>query len=200
MKKLIASLALIAGLSGCASNQTQKNWEARKATPEFKKEKSIFKEQIGGKEICWNIGVVNFLFPDISQKPSKDCLYPNTAMFSQDGDLKQGLKTLRVVQVTPGGFLVDATSSPNVIFIYRTDEVGIVDGSYLDEVADWNMYEFSGPYSYKSAIGSKTVYSFKKVPASTIKQAQSGLKTYNLNDEISAQLGLWSRVSKPESK
>jgi hypothetical protein len=83
-----------------------------------------------------------------------------------------------------------------VIFIHRTTEAEIVDNTYLDEKPDLSLYEFVGPYSYPTAIGgTRTVYSFRKLPPDALKKAIEGLKRYNVDDEMAAHLNLWNRLS-----
>src|SRR5690606_17816672 len=118
----------------------------------------------------------------------------------------QYTKRLKVIQVTPQGFLVEHIYSvctydygcqdqraPFIVFIHKTDEVEIIDESYLDKESDGSLYEYTGPFAYNAILGTKTVRSFKKVPTSSIVDASKDLIFYNPYDELFAETGSWKK-------
>jgi len=207
--KIIFLFTLTAFLSmGCTTMPMRvlKDWEARRTSQEFQKEKAVFKERLGGKEICWRSGVVIYTWA--SEIPPKECLYPAGAYMPTSQGPGVYPKLLNVMQTTSKGFLVKHIEqvcegricydrvNPNLVFIHKTDEQGFVDGSYLDEKPDGSLYEYMGPFSYETTFGSKTVHSFKKIPADKVKNALSGLLVYKPTDELFAQIGQWDDLEK----
>lgn len=213
--KIMMSVALVlAVLSGCASMyaKTEEAWGEKKASREFLREKALFKERLGGKAPCLLSGLYGFTW-DTTERPSAECLYPATR-YMYDPYKRvygQAAQVLQVIQAMPKGFLVKSTgqtcsgsryvscydqASPNVIFIHRTDEQDIVDGAQLNPTADGFLYEYTGPFSYETTFGSKTVYSFRKLPKGTVKKALDGLKVYNLDQELFADIGAWPELEK----
>lgn len=67
--------------------------------------------------------------------------------------LRQSINQLKVLQVTSSVFVIEAPKDNsyhlnlNVVFVEKTNESGLVDGSYLDDEYDWNLYEYSGPFT-----------------------------------------------------
>jgi hypothetical protein len=207
--------------SACAS-KTQREWDIRKSSPQFLSEKAAFKQKLGGKAPCWNIGLDNFLMNRIIEgnvlvkeapKPSPMCLYPSSRYGVSKDDFMgvyynkgagQANKQLKVLQIIPEGFLVESPysgdygnyPSDKLIFIQKTDQSGLIDGSFLDEQYDGSLHEYIGTYTYKTTFGSKTIYSFRKVSSETIKKAYDELIFYNPYDELYAQLGLWDELEK----
>lgn len=204
---------LVAG-TGCTTMQTQKDWDAKKSSAEFQKEKATFKERLGGKAPCLRTGLYEFPWIGAagwpSNPPSKECLYPAGAyIYNRElGSIAQAQRLLKVTQVTPKGFLITTyvntcqgrychdNASPNVIFVHKTDEDGIVDGAYLDEKVDGSLYEYTGTFSYETTFGSKTVHSFKKISKDAVAKAQDGLNTYNVYQEWYADMNLWNELEK----
>lgn len=214
MKRIFKLISIASTLTiiSCATAQPPEQiekWTGIKNSEEFKKEKTIYRQKLG-KDICLTTGVDDFL-NNSSIKPSKDCIYPASKFvvgreddeaqyFKGNKVLKQGIKQLKVLQVTPTGFVVQLPrrSSDAVIFIHRTDETGIVDNTFLDETHSWYFYEYTGTYSYSTLVGSKTVHSFKKVSAEKFKNAQDGIKSYSPMREFYIENGLWSDLETSE--
>lgn len=154
--------------------------------PEYLKEKKLFEKRTGGIEYCGRIGLSDFI-SKTTHKPVKSCIYPaapQTIEFEnhpyRKRNLRQPIKALRVFQVAPDGFLVETPLNPystNHIFVHKTDETGLVDGSFLDEKS-WLMYEYLGPYTFRTLTGSRTIHSFKKLTADRFKQEQTDLKLF----------------------
>lgn len=208
MNSLIVCLILTSAFigMGCTSTQVRKDWDMRISSPEFQTEKTAFKDRLNGKEICWTTGIAEFMWK--TEVPSKTCLYPSGRFLYNPEGPAQYPKLLKVMQATPQGFLIEGTGercrnnycssykSPSLIFIYKSNEQNIVDGTYLDEKADGLLYEYAGPYSYQTALGSKTVHAFKRVPREQTDGALAGLKVYNPYYELLAQLEMWSLLEK----
>jgi hypothetical protein len=213
-KRTLGIMLVMISLSGCASMyaKTEKAWDEKKTSREFLREKALFKERLGGKAPCLLTGLYGFTW-DTTERPSAECLYPATR-YMYDPYKRvygQAAQTLQVMQATPQGFLVKSSgptcsgshyvscydrASPNVIFIHKTDEQDIVDGAQLNPTADGLLYEYTGPFSYETTFGSKTVYSFRKLPRGTVKKALEGLKVYNLDQELFADIGAWPELER----
>jgi hypothetical protein len=217
-------------LTSCATTQTSPNierWKAQKNSEEFKQEKQTYRQRLGA-DICWGTGVGEFL-TNTNLTPSKECVYPASKMIVEREDeeatfmkgnktLKQNIKQLKVFQVVPDGFVVETphsivtthqrggsyfrTSRPinTIIFVHKTDEKGVVDGSFLDDNHYWNLYEYSGPYTYQTNLGSKTVHSFKKVSTEKLLKASEGLKSYGPRRELFIEHELWDRMEELEKE
>lgn len=220
MKKLLLILSMFAlSITGCVTaiplallgvgslneNETEKKWLAQKSMTEFQFEKSLFKSRLSNKTPCWDKGI--FTFTTSGESPNKECLYPSGSYSKNDqGKIAQTANVLTVVQTTPAGFLVKSTytkcdgnycrktTGDNYIFIYKTTENGLVDGSLIDEGFNWDLYEYTGPFSYKTILGSKTIRSFKKIKISDVLNAESDLKYFNTYIELYAELKIWSAV------
>lgn len=190
--------------------QTINQWREREASEEFKKEKALFQERLGGKYPCWLTGIS--YFSRSGDIPDKKCLYPTNKFFNnteaedRGNAISQEAFALKVIQATPDGFLVNASwqscsryycsqeQGSNLIFIYKTDEKNLVDGSILDPGFSWSLYEYTGPFSYRSVLGMNTVHSFKKVSGESLIKAKEGLTRYNSYKELLATLGLWKML------
>lgn len=193
LKLLIFGGLIILNLNilGCITTpyvhpQSEK-WDALIASPQYQAEKKIFEQRTGGIKYCGDTGVSSFI-QNPSLKPEKMCIYPATPYVIENKDNpyrknipKQALKQLKVIQVTPNGLLIDTPQrsySTNAVFIHKTDEIGLVDGSYLDET-NWIMYEYMGPYTYESLSGAnRTVHSFKKLIQNRFEKEFKGIKMY----------------------
>lgn len=200
------SLCLILS-SACSTAKIEKAWSDRKSSEDFQKEKAVFKERLDGKAPCWTTGVADFTLK--TESPSNQCLYPSGAYVYEERQSRQYFKVLHVMQAMPSGFLVERlfiicdryacheNRHPNLLFIHKTDEQGIVDGSYLDENPNRELYEYTGPFAYEAALGTrKTVHSFKKIPAKVVTDSLKGLKVYKLDDEMFAEIGAWWELEK----
>lgn len=199
-------------LASCASMRakTEKAWDEKRASPEFLREKALFKERLGGKAPCLLQSLYNFTW-NATERPSADCLYPATR-YLYDPDKRiygQAQDTLKVLQTTPKGFLLIGSgqicpryiscyekTSPTVIFIHKTDEQDFADGTQFNSTADPALYEYTGTISYETSFGSKTVYSFRKLPRGAVKKAHEDLKVYDLNQELFADIGAWPDLEK----
>jgi hypothetical protein len=129
----------------------------------------------------------------------------NAILFKGEKELKQNINQLKVFQVVSNGFIIDAPKDSympnlNVIFIEKTDEAGVVDGSFLDDKHYWNLYEYKGPITYQTKIGSKTVHSFKKVSMDRLVKASEGLKSYGPRKELFIENELWGRMEEYEKE
>jgi hypothetical protein len=205
---------LVSVASGCvtkgdAHRSTEKLWLERSQSQEFLAEKNVFKQRLGGKELCARIGIKDFTWA--SNRPSKDCIYSAAGYFhdKKESDISQLLAQLKVMQVAPEGFIMQNEypecvgrvctnkKSPDVIFVHKSDETGVVDGSFLDSDGETSgLYIYEGPYVYKSAMGQKTVHSFRKFSKKVAKDAFADLKIFNPNDELLAESKLWDRLAK----
>ena len=207
----MAAITISFFISACAttpSHRDQKKWEALAASEEFRKEKEVYTSKMNGLTFCWSIGVNSFL-ADANAKPSPQCIYPASGLWSYLDEqyygivkkkvLTQELNQLKVLQVTPDGFVVESPerSYKQVVFIYKTNEVGVIDGAYLDN-ANWLLYEYAGTYSYKTLLGSKTVQSFRKISRDRLEKAQEGLKSYNPWKEFYITHQLWDHLEAME--
>lgn len=218
MMSFIISLSGCATVSNIANYGTAKKYEALRESPEFQHEKEIFKNKMGGKVLCPNMGVSDIIASN-GVTPSKDCLYPASQLIVDPGDmidsreLKQSLNTIKVVQVTSSGFIVNAQylasygrywsnrNSDRVAFIQKTDESNVVDGGFLDPAYNFDLYEYTGVYQYQTAIGSSnTVHSFRKIPTKELLEARKDLKVYGLFKEFFIQNKLWGWVEKTEQQ
>ncbi len=219
--RCVSTLVLLFFITSCATVKSvtragdAKKWENLKASSEFQKEKELFTNRIGGKTLCPKTGVATFTL-ESSISPSKTCLYPASSFVVNSGDmldspsLMQLLQTLKVVQVLPDGFLVKSWSvrnnsyqhdSPEVVFIHKTDEEGVVDGAYLDNAYDYALYEYMGTYNYTSVSGaSRTVHSFKKLSKKEIESAKKDLKVYGVIKEFFIENKLWDYLGDYEPK
>lgn len=211
-------------LSGCATvssianTGTAKKYESLKDSADFQREKEIFKSRIEGKSLCPDMGVSDLIASN-NATPSKDCLYPASKLVVDPGDmidarqLKQSLNTIKVIQVTPSGFIVNAQyfvlygrvwsqrSSDRAAFIQKTDESNIVDGAYLDPAYNWDLYEYTGVRQYQTAIGgSNTVHSFRKIPQKELADAKKDLKTYGVFKEFFIENKLWDMLKQLEDQ
>ena len=221
--RFLCAALVASGFLGCSTNPSSERsarWKTMAASPEFQKEKQTYRERIGA-DFCWTTGVSSFLV-DESLKPSKTCLYPASKMivereydsivFKGENILKQAVNELKVLQVTPEGFVVQTPhvitttimrggrsyttqrAINTLIFIHKTDEAGLVDGQFLDESHAWNLYEYVGPFSYQTVAGSRTVHSFRKVARDRFAKAREGLTTYEPQREFFIVNQLWDRL------
>ena len=201
-------------LAGCATkpaaSKTAK-WKTLATSDAFKAEKEIYFKRLGAN-FCWGTGVSDFL-ASANFKPDKGCLYPSAPIMLGKEDpnayfdkgknnLQQSLNQLRVLQVVANGFIVESPKSSSsghrVIFIHKTDESRIVDGSYLDDSHSWNKYEYAGPYSYGTKFGPSTVHSFRKVPDERFAKANEGLNSYTPKRDMYISYELWDYLDQLE--
>lgn len=206
------------GFTACTTTQN-KNWDTTRASEEFNNEKKIHKARMDERDFCWKVGLHTFL-TNVDVKPSLGCIYPSSEMVVRNEGLifidrvyGQLIKALKIRQVTPDGFIVESSYAGQVvqgsytdnycpvgsiIFIHKTNESGLVDGSYLDEAQDMKMYEYSGPYSYVTLTGSKTVHSFKRIPSEKFVNARKELKIYDPIKEFYGENQLWEKFESIE--
>ncbi len=198
------SLTIFILVSACASTPSSdksRKWEAQRLTEEYQREKKTYLERLGLTP-CWDYGV-DFFLANPGSRPNPGCLYPSSklvlgwdeSLITKRRRLGQELRQLKVLQVTPDGFIVH---SPNrranqIIFIHKTIETGIVDDSYLDEV-NWSAYEYAGTYSYGTLAGSKTVHSFKRLTPERVAAASKGMKFYDPFQDFFIENQLWDYV------
>lgn len=195
--KELLIITFLTSLTSCVSTPkvNTEYWENLVNSDQFQNEKKTYEKRWNDKIHCWEQGVSDYL-TEASYPPVQNCIYPSSKLVIQYSEGKkvtgQKLKQLKVMQVTPDGFLVTSADlqSNKLIFIKKTDETNIVDGSYLDE-ANWTRYEYVGTYSYKTVIGSKTIHSFKKVTAVESEDKRKNLKVYNPLIEYWVQYKLW---------
>lgn len=188
-------------LTACATPSLNKNaqaWEDIGKSELFQKERNTYFSRLGDRKFCWDIGIDDFLSSN-SSKPDEKCVYPASKLVLQyeDGNksVGQAFKKLKVMQITPTGFVI---TSPNhaddqVIYVNKVDEKDLVDGSFLDDAQNFKMYEYAGTYSYATLVGSKTVYSFRKVNKK-LGEARAGLKYYDPLREFWIQNQLWDKL------
>lgn len=190
-------------LNSCVTKPFSVNtdyWTNLVKSEQFKTEKKRYLERLGGKRICWNEGVTDFFEPTASP-PNKDCIYPSSkfitklddGMIFQNKVLGQKINQLKVLQTTPDGFVITSPSiyKDQVIYIHKTEEGDIVDGTFLD-TDNWFFYEYAGIYRYQTAIGSKTVHSFKRRTKTQRETANKDLEVYNPIIEYWVDNNLWS--------
>lgn len=197
---LLVFTPLVCTLTSCASSPSRIKWEGLRASTTFQKEKVIHKERMGDREVCWGLGLDEFL-KSANTAPAPNCIFPSSKISAEDEGfilenmtLKQNLSQLKVLQVTQDGFVL---TSPyyqyrQIIYVHKTDEAGIVDGAFLDPSHDWKMYEYSGPYTYSTLAGSKTVHSFRKIPKEKFDKAGSGLQVFEPFKEFFIYNRLWT--------
>lgn len=119
-------------------------WESLVSGEQFQNEKKIYQERWSNKTHCWEQGVSYYL-TEASLPPCSKLRIPylqiGYSIYSGKKVTGQKLKQPKVMQKTPGGFLVTNANLSNdkLIFIKRTDEVNIVDGSFLDEVCGMTL-------------------------------------------------------------
>lgn len=199
-------------LSSCVGEIYETSQSLIKSS-EFQNEKKIFEKRLGGKHLCPDIGVSDLIISD-NLKPSKDCLYPSSKFvinygnlinfFITGAELRQSFNTLKVAQVMPSGFIINAeyfdnrafgkTSSDRISFIEKSDESDVVDGEYLDPNSNWNLYEYKGVHK----IDFQTVHSFRKISNKEILEHKKDLKIYGVFKEFFIEKGLWSQLKQAE--
>ncbi len=193
----------ILGVSACSTSPTEKEWIERKNNPVFAKEKALFKERLGGKEICSSVGLFDFVILN-GPNPNYACLYPTSKLEPTDNHniaLGQHRGRLEIVQVSHDGFLVKSVfPGGKNIFVHKTDESGLVDGSFIDSAPSGMLYEYAGPFSYDSAFGRRTIHSFKKIELAQVQKAHIDLSIYNPNDEVLANLEIWKQLKESFQK
>lgn len=196
-------------LSGCAVISATSNigvankWRDLKNSSEFQNEKKVLTSRLGGKVFCPKLGVAE-LIASATVTPSESCLYTSAELIVTEPDLFESRKlkvqssTLRVIQVLPDGFIIDAPDwqyggrTSRVAFIQKTNEVDIVDGGFLDSTFNWDLYAFTGVYRYTNTLGTtKTVYSFKKF-TSDVTEQKKDIKTYGIFKEFLIDNSLWN--------
>lgn len=198
--------------SACTTVETSKytsEWLKLKSSVAYQKEKALFKKRIGSRDFCWGTGLDDFL-KSSSPQPNSNCLYP-TSKFIVDPSggfiltkniLRQNLKQLKVLQITSEGFVVQGRSylDDKVIFVRKTHETGMVDGGFLDETQNWQVYEYAGTYTYSTLVGSKTVHSFKRLSKNIIDNASQGLKLYSATSDFFIENQLWDYLGEPPKR
>ena len=201
-KTLLLNLMLLV-LTSCVSAPRSVDttyWKNLVASEQFQKEKTTYTDRLGGKFFCWNNGI-NEYFKASTPPPNKNCLYPASKMVTQLDDamvfynkvIGQRINQLKVMQSTPEGYLITSTNvyEDQVLFIHKTDESDVVDGAFLD-TTNWIFYEYTGVYSYKTALASKTVHSFKKLTKKQTEMAGKDLEVFSPTIEYWVQNDLWT--------
>lgn len=198
---LLTSFLLISACASTPSSENSKKWEEQRLTEEYQREKKIYLERLGLTP-CWDYGV-DFFLANPGSNPNPGCLYPSSKLVVgwDDGliirkrTLGQELRQLKVLQVTPDGFVVYSPKrrADQIIFIHKTVQTGVVDDSYLDE-ANWSAYEYAGTYSYKTFAGSKTVHSFRRLTKEKIAAASKDLKFYEPLQDFFIENQPWDYV------
>ncbi|ASD64248.1 hypothetical protein [Bdellovibrio bacteriovorus] len=183
--------------TACATLETPySRWDKLTSDPLYQSEKKTFNERLNGKELCPSIGVANFTY-ETSIVPDKKCIYPDVkiAKVYLESD-REWAKSLKVLQVLDNGFIVSSNSPrATTIFIHKTDQEGVVDDTYLaNDPNKFPFYEYTGPYSYNSLSGKRTVHSFKKVDRQVFVQAQNGLNSYFYLRDLFGNENLWDWV------
>lgn len=201
LKKIILLYFCAALLNSCATKPSVNTsyWTDLVASEQFQNEKKTYFERLDGKNFCWGGGVSDF-FKSNASTPYKECIYPSSKLVIQthkglifeDRTLGQELRQLKVLQATPEGFVLTSPNNYNaqVIYIHRTEETDVVDGSFLD-TGNWTFYVYTGIYRYQTAIGSKTVHSFKKLTKKQTELANKGLQVFNPVLEYWVDNKLW---------
>lgn len=210
MKIHVALILVGFCLVGCASNPKNKavkeKWMQVMGSKEFQDEKKLYKDRMKGLDLCWNVGIDNFLNSN-APTPESNCLYFSSKMtvyneddglFFKKNVLRQSEKQLKVLQITSDGFIVRSPSYRNeqVIYIKKTDEKDIVDGSFLDPSGGWNLFKYIGTYKYQSLTGLKTVHAFEKLQENALKPVFDGFKQYGVSKEFFIQNELWDYLNK----
>jgi hypothetical protein len=111
-------------------------------------EKELFRKRTGGKEWCNGQSLTDIVV--FSKKPERQCVYQHSdnAVF--------------VTQVLPSGFLVGGYGVSRLVFVYKNsanDANDLVDYSGVPH----GFFEYSGPYSYMSLMGQRTIHSFRHI-------------------------------------
>lgn len=190
-------------LTGCATIQknsaAKEKWTAVMNSQEFQAEKELFVKRMNEANVCFELGVSDF-FSSKVRSPESNCLYFSSKMFKDyDGELRQAVMQLKVLQVVPNGFIIRSPEQRNdqIIYIHLSEEKGIVDGAFLDQKDGWALYKYTGPITYQSLSGSNTVHSFKRLTIDELKKAQEGLKAYGPLKEFYIRHELWDRLESP---
>lgn len=210
----IYSIAVACLLSaGCA---TTPEWAVQKTkileSDEYKRERAEYVKRLGRSQLCDQVGISQFL-SRYAPKPDPECVYPASYYELEKtwagNKARQGLRTLKVLQAGPAGFLVvsgipeqmpygysPAFPAGKAIFIHRTDETGVVDGDFLDATHDFATYEYAGPYSYVATSGGqRTIHSFRRISANRLKEAGRDLNVFEgFTREFFIKNGVWDLV------
>ncbi|MEE6249370.1 MAG: hypothetical protein VX583_03160 [Bdellovibrionota bacterium] len=206
---LFMNLFIVSGCITASKSDLAESWLKLSQTDKYQKEKALYKERIGDREFCWGVGVDEFLGNSAPQ-PSDRCIYPTSTFIVEyehgfifkTMTLKQNYRQLKVLQVTPAGYLVTGThfGKSKVVFIHKRKGDNLVDGSFLDPSQNWNVYKYSGPVSYKSVLGEKTVHSFKRFTVEELGSARKDLKFYSPTRDFFIESKLWTYVKDPLPK
>ncbi len=202
IKSVIFVLPIV--ISACATpgSKNSKAWEDLRKSEAYQNEKAAYTKRLGDRAFCWGMGIDEFL-QSSAPKPDTKCIYPASKFVIQYGDaglvkarvLGQAFKQLKVLQVTPTGFVIQSPNFRNdqVIYVHKTDEADLVDGSLLDEAQNFKLYEYVGTYSYQTLAGSKTVYSFRKVNKK-LGEVRKDIKYYDPLREFLIENQLWENL------
>ncbi|MBX3041117.1 MAG: hypothetical protein KF789_10465 [Bdellovibrionaceae bacterium] len=194
-------LLIFSLLSACASKRIDANaqsWLAISKDEIFEREKQLFKQRSGGKSLCSETGLNDFLRPS-TITPSKLCIYPSSSygIGYEGGEkvLKQAFRTTKVMQVDSRGFLLESALYTNdkVIYVLKTSEEGFVDGAFFDNVQNQLFYEFVGTHEYQTMLGQKTVYKFRRYD-DQFKEHSKGLKYYGPYNDFIIQNQVWKNA------
>lgn len=195
LSKPLLSIIGFAFLSACATtNKSSQAWEDLRKSELYRKEKLTYHSRIDGKSPCWGIGLNAFLTAN-SSKPAEKCLYPNSKFVVGHEGVGQAIKQLQVLQVTPDGFVIKSPDFRNnqVVFIYKTDEIDIVDGTILDQAQNFNLYEYVGTFTYQTLAGPRTVYSFRKFNKKFV-DARKDIKYYDPYRDFLIENKAWDHL------
>jgi hypothetical protein len=117
----------------------------------LRKEEKLFLDRTGGRTLCPQSTVLDFL-GNPTRIPSEQCVYT----------LSEFSNVLQAMQVTSGGILVKSDLTPGMIFFLYNDnpmEHRLVDGANISD----GYFAYMGNYSYNSFIGTRSVYSFRRI-------------------------------------
>lgn len=107
--------------------------------------------------------------------------------------LRQAIKQLKVLQVTDDGFVISSpdNNKSQIIFVQKSSEESLVDGTYLDQKDGWGLYRYVGTYRYQSLAGPRTVHSFKRTSKKDFESVLKDIKVYGAIKEFYIQNELW---------
>lgn len=120
----------------------------------MKQEEALFLKRTNGKKICSHPEELRMSSMDElllgSKKPARGCVYFNN-------------RNIVAQQVTGHGILAGLWGglSDRVVFLQKgnSQENNIVDGEFIEK----GFFEYTGPFSYQSLLGQRTVHSFKRI-------------------------------------
>lgn len=112
-----------------------------------KQEEKIFHDRTGGKKLCKDNQLTDIVV--FNGTPYRECAYFHAS------------PSIYVSQVTPSGLLISGYGVNRMYFVFKGAEI---DKSLVDnDKLPGGFFQYTGPYSYNSLLGPRTVHSFKRI-------------------------------------